>query len=269
MNSLGIRGEKFKTFLINTLSHSNLKPFYINYILNDSALKMYDMVFTHKSVDPINNYEFYEFLGDSIIQSIVTCYLINRFPQLQNPDAITILTRLRSNLISKRALANMAKKLHFWDFVSVNFDIRKKNMDQTLEDIFEAFIGYTHCLFDHEYIAGVGYRICYDFISNILNTIQISLKFEDLFDAKTRLKEIFDHFNNKNLRELRYESTYNNNLHEVNIFGFVNNQSIKLGNGSANLKSDAEQKSALIAIEKLETMGFIKPINPIYKKYCY
>ena len=71
---------------------------------------------------------------------------------------------------------------------------RVRDKKDLLEDTLEAFIGCTEYLLDKAYRPGVGYAIVYDILSDIFDEIPISLRFEDLYDAKTRLKETFDTF---------------------------------------------------------------------------
>lgn len=54
-----------------------------------------------------------EFLGDSILNFIVAEYLYSRFPEAEEGD----LTKVRSRLVSGRALAECAHRLHLADFI--------------------------------------------------------------------------------------------------------------------------------------------------------
>ena len=61
---------------------------------------------THKSFSK-DNYERLEFLGDAVIQLIVTELLISKYKKIDEG----ILTRERQRLVSRRALNNFAKKM--------------------------------------------------------------------------------------------------------------------------------------------------------------
>lgn len=210
----GIRGKKFEFFLSRILQLSDLRPIYRDILLSPSSLRIYDKVFTHKTADPSNNYEFLEFLGDTTLNKSIAWYLSRRFPQLNCPAGVKILTRLKINLICKKSFGRFAKRLGFWAFVSADEDTRNTKMDKTLEDVFEAFFGATETIVDERLGFGVGYHVCYGVIKNILDTEPISLKYNDLFDAKTRLKEIFDQYGSE-LGVLVYESQRDDSMFKV------------------------------------------------------
>lgn len=266
----GIRGERFVYFLQQVLSLSNLNKQYYDILLDKESLIMYDQVFTHKTANPDNNYEYLEFLGDTTLNKSIAWYLSRRFPQLKCPQGVKVLTRLKINLISKRSFASFAKQLHFWDFVSADMDVRSMKMDKTLEDVFEAFFGATELIIDSRIQMGAGYLICYNIVKHLLDSRDISLKYEHLFDAKTRLKEIFDHFSDK-LGELKYDTKKVDRIHHVTA-KLVKSSSFEkdhfLGYGSAPLKADAQQRAATEAIATLELMGFVKPLSDSYALFC-
>ena len=55
-------------------------------------------------------------------------------------------------------------------------------------------------MLDKAFRTGVGYAIVYDILTDIFNEMPMSLAYEDLYDAKTRLKETFDHYNKNPIR---------------------------------------------------------------------
>lgn len=261
------RGNTFKTFLEQVLSLSSLKERYKDVLLDDYGIRMYHCAFTHITVDPIHNYEYLEFLGDTTLNKSIAWYLPKRFPQLRCAEGVKILTRLKINLISKRSFATFAKALHFWEFVSCDVEVRSTKMDKTLEDVFEAFFGVTETLLDQRIRHGVGYAVCYDMISSLLDRYELSLKYEDLFDAKTRLKEIIDHFGAE-FGTIKYESEKTERTHEVSVV-YTNKEGTKtLGKGSSPLKADAQQKAADVAIKTLKMMGYVKALPECYKRFC-
>lgn len=263
----GIRGDKFKYFLRQVLSLSNLSEEYYSVLLDKEGINLYDQAFTHKTANSVYNYEFFEFLGDTTINKIIAWYLSRRFTQLNCPEGVKVLTRLKINLISKKSFVQFAKQLQFWDFISCDMDVRSNKMDKTLEDVFEAFFGVTEMLIDSRIREGVGYSICYTIIEKLMDNRDISLKYEDLFDAKTRLKEMFDFFGEK-LGKMTYQNEKNERIHSVKIILHTSNGTILLGEGAGALKASAEQKASSKAIETLNMMGFVKPISDGYKVFC-
>ena len=263
----GVRGTAFRIFLFNVLKLSGLKEQYIKVLL-DKEIDVYEAVFTHPSANPNRNYEFYEFVGDVTLNKSIAWYLSRRFPQLCCTNGVKILTRLKINLVSKRAFEKFAKKLHFWNFVSATNEIRVLKMAKTLEDVFESFFGATEMLIDKHFKPGLGYKFCYNIIEQLLDTLDISLKYERLFDAKTRLKEMFDYFGKENLGELKYLSEKQDRIHQIQVVRVLDGKQITMGNGSAPLKADAQQRAAQVAIKKLQSQGFVKPLSENYVEFC-
>lgn len=269
---IGNRGKEFEDMLRNILKKGKLKEEYIDLIIKN-GMPLYSQAFTHPTVDENNNYEPLEFLGDSIVNCVIVWYLSRRFPQLNCQDGVKILARLKINLVSKKIFANFGDELDFWKYVSADKETRDTKMKKTLEDVFEAFFGTTQKLVDSEIRMGVGYSICYNIIQNLFEKMPISLKYEDLYDPKTRLKEVFDYFKDT-IGQIKYENERRERIQYVKVFRLFTDergkkQKILLGEGSAALKPDAVQRAASRALEYLNHEGkFIKEVPEIYKKLC-
>ena len=268
----GDRGINFEDMIRSILKKGKLKEEYINRIITNGK-EVYYQAFTHPTANPNNNYEPLELLGDSIVNCCIVWYLSRRFPQLNCQDGVKIIARLKINLVSKKIFADFGNQLDFWKYVSADKETRDTKMKKTLEDVFEAFFGATQKLIDSEIRMGVGYSICYNIITKLFDTLHISLKYEDLYDAKTRLKEVFDFFK-ETIGQIKYENERVERIQHVKVFRLYTDtrgkkQKILLGRGSAALKPDAQQKAATIALEYLNREGkFIKEVPEIYKKLC-
>jgi hypothetical protein len=140
-------------------------------------------------------------------------------------------------------------------------------MKSLLEDVFEAFLGATESIIDSCVEVGSGYKVIYSILENIFDDMDISLKYEDLYDAKTRIKETFD--SNTSLGTLQYYETSTPDLKvksEVRRYAH-NGQKEILGIGIASLKQDAQQEAAKNALRTLFSRNIFKPIPKIYKKF--
>lgn len=196
----GSRGEDFKEFIISLLKKGNLKDKYIKILTTEESMKKYEFAFTAESlVHPENNYECYEQMGDRAASHFMASYFFRRFPQLECSAGNKVVARLGINYGAKKSFSKISSDLGFWRFITCpeNGNIPKRKYREThmkdlLEDVFEAFLGCTEKLLDEAFRQGVGYAIIYDILSNIFDKIPISLEYEDLMDAKTRLKETFD-----------------------------------------------------------------------------
>lgn len=243
-------------------------------IIDLQGISYYDTVFTSPSYNKDNNYEFMETLGDSTLNKAIIWYFARRFPQINSPDGIDILTRLKIKYIQKNFFSFLAEKVGFWPFISTNFN-REMNDEKvkTLEDVFEAFFGATELVIDKKYSIGTGYKICYKIISHLLDKLDISINYESLVDSKTRLKELFDHNKHKGIGNLEYlKQTEMRGVEK--IFKSYVKRTIETGNtfiigsGEGYKLEDAEHKAATSALEELKTQGFVKIIPDEYIKYC-
>lgn len=262
----GPRDKTFRKMLYSIFEkRSGLKDKYIEKILDEEGLAVFSQIFTHSSVDQEKNYEFYEILGDSTVNKCIVWYLSRRFPKLNSPKGVPIIARLKIGLISKKTLASLCEKLNIWDFVSCDIETREKNVKKTLEDIFEAFIGGFEYLVDNKIKQCSGYNFCYNIVKSLLDEMDISLKYDDLYDAKTRLKELFDFHKGKKIDDIRYNTQKMENVFKTTVDGVIighsgNRENIFLGEGFACLKQDSEQRASEFAIKKLNSLG-IKKLN--------
>jgi dsRNA-specific ribonuclease len=262
------RDKRFDNFIRNILKLSNLTKKQISDLVDKNIL-LYEQVFTHKSANENINYEIYEFLGDTTVNKAIAWYLTRRYPQLACPKGVKILTRLKINLVSKKSFSILAKRLYFWNFVTASEEERQNRMNKILEDVFEAFFGLTEYLVDTDIQFGLGYAICYNIIHHLMEQENISLKYEDLFDAKTRLKEIFDYFK-ENIGILKYTSIRDIEAKKffTKIFRIHEGVEYFLSEGEGPLKLTSEQFAAESAIQILKIQGFIRPLSDDMKTLC-
>ena len=187
------RGKDFKNFLRGIFEMSNLNEKYINLLLNSENMKIYDQVFTHESVEPENNYEVFEMLGDATLNKNVVWYIHRKFPFLNIPKGVQIISKLKNSLVSKQMLGKIAgEDFKFDDFIKSTQEEFKNKRESLREDVFEALIGATEKILDEQIRFGVGNEICRQILEAIYDQQNISLKYTDLYDPKTILKEIFD-----------------------------------------------------------------------------
>ena len=112
----------------------------INYIFhNKDYLKQ---AFTHKSLntEPRKNYERLEFLGDAVLDIIVSRELMRDFPEGDEG----LLTQRRAALVQKPYLASIGQLLDLMDYLKIehNVDLSiEKIAEKQQANLFEALIG--------------------------------------------------------------------------------------------------------------------------------
>jgi|SRR5579864_1270487 dsRNA-specific ribonuclease len=252
--------SKMQSLLTKTLGLAKIKQHYVNVLLRHED--DYVQAFTAKSANANVNYEIFEMLGDSVANAFLTWYFFRRFPQLNCPEGVKVLARLKINYASKRSFASIADKLGFWPFINASKEAKDADPSSLLEDVFEAFVGVTTMILDNEYSVGVGFGIVYDLLAAIFDDLPISLEYEDLYDAKTRLKELFD-ANQSTLGKLEYnDEATSTTIYRVPISG----PKIKLGYGTGRTKAERQQMAAKIGLDLMEREGYTRK-NP-YALIC-
>ena len=298
---LGSRGADFKEMIHSFLRRGNLKAKYINLLTTNDNMILYGKAFTSDTVNPDDNYEIFEQLGDVSANKFLVWYSYKRFPQLFCPAGVKVVAQLRINYGSKKTFFKIGETLGFWQFISASEDERSRNKKSLLEDVFEAILGVTEYILDNAFRVGVGYGIVYDILTNIFNDEEMSLEYDDLKSAKTRIKEFFD--KNTTLGELEYIAVKERDLQTVYSYLvppskqkevckfcrsiFNSKDGLKkhielcpsrieeakrdwflLGKGVAALKKDAEVRSAEQALTTLARKGFRIPVPESHTSLC-
>lgn len=263
-----------KAFILKVFSEVNIKDEYKQVLITDYALSVFQTAFTAKSVLPQQNYEIFEFLGDSVSNHAVVAYFYNVYPQLRclSGSGVATLSRLKIKYTSSESFAKFATQFGFLQYIKATRE-ELENSEKTqhlLEDVFEAFIGATYdILMKYFGLHGVCNQIIYDFISHVFNQQKISFDLEDLYDAKTRLKELFDNKSDTNAfyktfgkpiyeRRTRDGAAFGGDTKSVVMYTFLyfeNNPNIHfigVGTSQANRDKSAAQQ----ALDWFKSQGY-------------
>lgn len=129
----------------------------------------------------VDHNERLEFLGDAVLELVVTDFLYNNYP---NPEGE--LTAWRSSLVRGEKLAEVARSLNFQDYLLLSFGEAKsggRDKGYILANAFEAFIGALYL--------DQGYQACEKFIQENLHVHLEEILAKKLFiDPKSQLQEI-------------------------------------------------------------------------------
>lgn len=172
-------------------------------LISINNLQYYIYAFTHRSFQneqkelaaksalpvfvPAKNYELLEFLGDSVLNSVITWYLYEIFKE---DGSEHIMTRLKIRLIKREQLAKFACWLGFQKYILISSYLESleskgqgRHNPALQEDVFEAFLGAIICDFGFEY----GYVIAKNFILGILeecvNIVELLLNNDNYKDS--------------------------------------------------------------------------------------
>ena len=130
---------------------------------------------------PLPHNERLEFLGDAVLELVVTQYLYQKYPGKSEGE----LTNWRAALVNAKMLGELAKNLDFNDFLLLSRGEEKelgKARQYILANTFEALIGAIYL--------DQGYKTCQDFIEKHLIKELPEILEKGLFkDAKSRFQE--------------------------------------------------------------------------------
>jgi dsRNA-specific ribonuclease len=267
----GKRGSEFKTLITDLLKKGEVSENNIDLLLDQEGLSMFSQAFTHYTVDPVNNYELLETLGDQTANKCVLWYFSKRFPQIFCPQGSDIITRLKIKYIDEESFGEISNKLGFWDYISMTNDVREYNNvpedkkdawkpHKILEDVFESFCAVVEILLDKKFGCG-GYKACFYLISKIMDDMNISIDYLSLNNPVSILKETYDLLKMKLPTYTLTDKKNNTYIVYDSTFG-------QIGTGSGRTDKLGKQAAAENAIDHLKKRGVSKKIPDAYLTFC-
>ncbi len=206
------------------------------YSINPHNLELFETAFTHTSysneVAGCDNYERLEFLGDAVLEIIISEYLYKE----THIDEGTM-TKMRASYVCELACATYAKDLGFADCIRLGGGESSAN-ETILADVFEAFIGA--CYLDQ------GFEFAKKFVLGVVIPY-IDRKIDFLHDYKSELQELVQTVKKSVVYEVVDEQ---GPAHNKTFTSIVLVDGIVMGKGSGSSKKSAEQMAAKEALSK-------------------
>jgi ribonuclease-3 len=215
--------------------------------LNLDNRHIYMQAFMHSSfindlqLNKIYNNERLEFLGDAVLELMVSDYIYNKFPHLPEGD----LTKLRANIVCEPSLVVFAEKLDMSELILLGRGEEKTNgreRPSIVSDTFEAFLGalymdqgsevVNHFLHKHVFI---------DIRNNRYNAV---------VDYKTLLQEEAHKLFKKSVSYQLIEATGPSHNKEFVTGVLLDDQMV--GKGRGRSKKESEQQAAKNALSKIQ-----------------
>ena len=214
----------------------------IGYIFKDKS--HLDIAFTHKSyanelmIKGRESYERYEFLGDAILEYLVSRYLFNEYKDKAEGD----LTKLRASLVCVFTLSKISRELSLGKYGFFSKGERQSggsNRDSILCDMFESLLGAI-------YLDG-GLDEADKFVKAFLLT---DIEHKKLFyDSKTRLQE----YAQKNSISITYHPLREEGPeHDKTFFVEVLVGDRIKAEGKGHSRKTAEQTAAFNALKEIK-----------------
>ncbi|EHJ56143.1 ribonuclease 3 [Streptococcus urinalis FB127-CNA-2] len=208
--------------------------------------ELLETAFTHTSYANehrllnISHNERLEFLGDAVLQLIISEYLFSRYPEKAEGD----MSKLRSMIVREESLAGFSKFCHFDRYIKLGKGEEKsggRDRATILGDLFEAFLGAL--------LLDKGVETVRQFLNKVMIPQVEKGTFEKVKDYKTCLQE---HLQAHGDILIDYQVIDENgpaHAKEFNVAIFVNDKQISQGKGRS--KKLAEQDAAKNALNNL------------------
>lgn len=230
-------------YLINKLEHTDKKR--IHFLERCFQTNIYDpgnylRALRHRSklVDHAWNstesYERLEFLGDSVLDLIITEIVFDRFPE-ENEG---FMTQLRSKLVKGDALAGYSLQMGLPQYIEIGERAKGQGIEYSvsiLGDIFEALVGALY----HDR----GYRITRIFIQRVIDeylNIQELASFEDNYKSVLMEYAQARRMHIPTYKVIAEHGPAHNRIFDVEVY--INETQV--GRGSGRSKKLAEQDAA-------------------------
>jgi len=199
-------------------------------------INIYKKAFTHSSAKEVTkdgkplNYERLEFLGDTVLSTVISEYLFKQAPSGDEG----YLTQMRSKIVSRNHLNTVGKDLNLIQLV--NSVVRENRFGDNIHgNVFEALIGAIYI--------DKGFDFCRQFIHSKL--INIYVKIDDLEAQISSYKSLLIEWCQKEKKGYKfdvYEDSGNDSKRHYSVKLFIDDKQISKGRDTS--KKKAEEKAA-------------------------
>ena len=208
----------------------------IGIIPND--IKLYDIAMSHSSYanehKDKKNYERLEFLGDAVLELVISEYLYKNYEQDEGD-----MTKMRANYVCEEANYEYMQKLGLIKYIKVGNGEVEDIKKAIVADIFEAFIGAIYL--------DQGFPKAKEFVLDVITPYMIN-KTSFFNDYKSILQEAVQTDRKSLVYELVDES---GPAHAKSFTIAVRIDDVVYGKGTAGSKKEACQLAAKKTLEKL------------------
>jgi len=207
--------------------------------------KLLKLAITHKSAASRRDesYERLEFLGDSVLQLIITEFIYKRFPTKTEGE----LTKYRSAIVNKYNLYIICKKLSLINYLMVNHNVdleKESTLVNLSNSLLEAIIGAI-------YIDG-GFKKVREFINKkIIQNIDLD-DILDSFNIKGKLIEIC---HQRGIKKVKFRTISKGPDHDKTFKSVVYINNKEIGTGTGKTKKFAEENAAKMAFKEIKKLS--------------
>jgi ribonuclease-3 len=289
---LDLYGDKKKLSILNP-NNQLITSQIINQIFENCGmtykvqnLALFQQGLTHRSYVVINNPEIeyeripgcielqpecnerLEYLGDSILGTIISSYIYHRYPK----EREGFLTKLKTKLVRTKMLAKFCSHMGLAPYILMSKHVEDvcdgRRNEAILENTFEAFMGtlnedvYKNDLANY----GEAMQVCCDFMINLLEE---TTDFRELISVNDNYKEQLLQYFQKNFGGihviypiLHVEGPTNKRIYTMGVF-HPKHPKLLIGQGVAKKKVQAEQLASKMAMEYFEGNPHVPDDNDV------
>lgn len=189
-----------------------------------------------------DSYERLEFLGDAVLDLIISEIIFDRFPD-ENEG---FLTKLRAKLVKGDALADYARQLGLSELVLIGERAQGQGIEfakSTLSDVFESLVGAIYI--------EKGYEAAAHFVGGVIDRY---VDYDDVIGSLDNYKSILLEYAQAHKMEIPayrvIEETGPGHDKTFEVEALVDGR--PMGQGKGKSKKEAEQRAARRALDKLE-----------------
>ena len=206
-----------------------------------------EKAFTHRSYlnehreNGLENNERLEFLGDAVLELIISSDLYKNYPEKPEGE----LTNIRAAVVRTESLAEESRNLGFGEYLKMSKgeeDSGGKDKDYLLANTFEAVLGAIYL--------DQGFDVCVSYLSRtLLHKVSNIIENNLFIDPKTQAQELIQaQFKVTPLYEVVKEDGPDHD--KIFTVALIVNQK-ELGRGTGSSKQKAEEEAAKMAIETI------------------
>lgn len=265
------RNEEFDEFIKTLLTQLNINKYSNIFEYLCLQRDVFSQILTSKSYSTSRNYEAYEQIGDSLANSHLLIFSMNKYPEMKCREGVVVASRIKIKYGSKEVFWKIGEALGMWEWINAAEHERSRMKKSLLEDCFEALIGG---IFDtilnsdlHPHV-DVRYSLANVAVKTMLDTVyselDIKRDYDTLYDPITRLKELVGRYRDEMKED--YSVSHRDEDKNKTI------QTVKNGItgevwaiGVGNIKQDAKRDAAKKALKFLIAKGYTEDKAKIEK----
>lgn len=196
------------------------------------------------------NYERLEFLGDSVLGSIISCYLYDNYPDYNEG----LLTQLKSKIVNRQNLNKIGAELNLTQFILCENKSANHLGQNICGNLFEALVGAIYLDVDYDHCKKI-----------VLERLLLPSEINKLENKIVSYKGLLLEWSQKKKTNIRYETCEEGQNNKAVLFRcnvWLGDE--KIANATETSKKKAEEKAATRAFyylnKKEDILGSQKPI---------